>query len=1146
MSTRARRPVSLTSFRDASSFAGSIMCTRLTVAVVVVAATLCFPLPLRGQQPSGTAADSMRKRSDSLPLKPERAVEFTTSEGTWISLDVSPDGRTIVFELLGDLYTLPITGGEATRITSGPAFDSQPRYSPDGTSIVFLSDRSGSENVWLCGADGKNPKAVTKGDKNLYASPEWTPDGDYIVASKTAMPLGATYEIWLHHKDGGAGMSLTKQDTAQAPGRGFGGGVSALGAAFGPDPRYLWYARHRGGFGYNLDFPQWEIAIYDRQTGKVFNQTDLYGSAMRPVLSPDGKWLVYATRYDAETGLRLRNLASGDEQWLVYPVQRDDQESRFTRDLMPGSSFTPDSKALIVSYGGKIWRVEVPSGQVSGIPFTARVRQDVGPLVRFETRVDTGDILVKQIRDANPSPDGKRLAFSALDKVYVMELPHGTPRRLTGDSVHEQVPAWSPDGQWIAYVTWTDQGGYVQKMRADGRGQAQRLTHEPAFYDHPAWSPDGQRLVVIKGPRAPRVAERFGPGYELDWLPAAGGSPTRVTPISGGGRPHFSRDANRIYLYEANEGLVSMRYDGTDRRVHIKVTGFTPSFLPVPEGFPADEILIAPDSGRVLATSSNYVYLVTLPLVGATPPAINVADTSAASFPVHRLTRVGGDFVGWATDGKTVYWSVGRSFFRYNPALGDSLGKLKARVDSIRADSLKQATKEKPDSAAKARVDSLAKLPAYEGERVDVTIRVPRDVPRGAVVLRGARIISMKGDEVIDRGDIAVTDNRIACVAATCPAPPGAHVIEVAGETIMPGLIDIHAHPWPTWGIHEREVWKYLANLAWGVTTTRDPQTSTTDVLTYADQVEAGELLGPRIYHTGPGVFGAFLEENWTSLDDVRNTLRRYSEFYRTNTIKQYMAGNRKQRQWVIMAAKELGLMPTTEGGLDFKMNLTLMLDGYPGSEHSYPIMPLYADAVQLAAQSGITYTPTLLVSYGGPWSENYFYERYDIHENAKIRRFIPHEEIDRRAERRPWFRDNQYVFPRIAASAAAILRAGGNVGMGCHGQLDGLGCHWELWAMTGGGGGMTPREALRVGTIDGARGIGMDRDLGSLEPGKLADLVVLDANPLEDIHNTVKVRYVMKNGRLYEGESLNEVWPRQRALPAMWWWGREPKAGRP
>jgi hypothetical protein len=394
----------------------------------------------------------------------------------------------------------------------------------------------------------------------------------------------------------------------------------------------------------------------------------------------------------------------------------------------------------------------------------------------------------------------------------------------------------------------------------------------------------------------------------------------------------------------------------------------------------------------------------------------------------------------------------------------------------------------------------------------------------------------MRGDEVVENGDVVVTDNRIVSVGPQGSAPAGARVIDVAGKTIVPGFVDVHAHPWPTWGIHETQVWKYLANLAWGVTTTRDPQTATTDVLTYADLVETGEILGPRVYHTGPGVFW---DEDFKSLEDTRQALRRYSEFYGVNTIKMYMTGNRKQRQWVIQAAKELGLMPTLEGGLDFKMNLTAVIDGYPGSEHSYPIMPLYNDAVQLIAQSGITYTPTLLVSYGGPWSENFFYERYDIHDNAKVKRFMPHDEIDQRAERRPWFRENQYVFPRIAGSANAILKAGGHIGLGGHGQMDGLGDHWELWAMQAGG--MSNHDVLKVATIQGANAIGMEQDLGSLEPGKLADLIVLDANPLEDIHNTNSVRYVMKNGRLYEGETLNEVWPRQRTLPKMWWWGTEP-----
>ncbi|MBI4419294.1 MAG: PD40 domain-containing protein, partial [Gemmatimonadetes bacterium] len=732
------------------------------------------------------------------PLTMARTVEFETDEGTWISLDVSPDGRTIVFELLGDLYSMPMAGGEATRITTGPAFDSQPRWAPDGRRIVFLSDRSGAENIWLCDPDGSNAKALTKGNNNLYASPEWTPDGNYIVASRTTGVLGSVYELWLYHKDGGSGAAMLRVT-------GTGPQMNTLGAAFGNDPRYIWVTRHSGGFGYDLRFPLWQVALYDRQTGRTYTQTDLYGSAMRPVPSPDGKWLVYATRYDAETGLRLRDLVTGDEQWLVYPVTRDDQESRFTRDLYPGASFTPDSKALIVSSGGKIWRVEVPSGQATQIPFTAKVTQNLGPMLHYQTRVDTGDVLVRQIRNASPSPDGKRLVFSALDRLYLLDLPNGTPRRLTVDTIHEQAPAWSPDGQWIAYVTWTEQGGTVQKVRADGRGRPARLTPDLAFYDTPAWAPDGQRIVVIKGPRAPRLTERLGPGYELAWLPAAGGATTRITPSNPWGRPHFSRDPSRIFLYEGPDGLVSIRWDGTDRRTHLKVTGYTDP-RPGRQPDPAGEIIISPDSSRVLAQVGNYVYLVALPMVGGETPTINVSDPSAAAFPAKRLTMVGGDFIGWAADGRSAHWSIGRSFFRYDPVVADSAEKVKARVDSVRADSLKKAeadtTRPRPDSAAKARVDSLAKLPAYEPPRVDVTIRARRDVPRGTVILRGARIVSMKGDEVIEAGDVVVTDNRITYVGARGGggAPAGARVIDVTGKTIIPGLVDVHAHPWPVWG----------------------------------------------------------------------------------------------------------------------------------------------------------------------------------------------------------------------------------------------------------------------------------------------------------------------------------------------------------
>jgi hypothetical protein len=357
----------------------------------------------------------------------------------------------------------------------------------------------------------------------------------------------------------------------------------------------------------------------------------------------------------------------------------------------------------------------------------------------------------------------------------------------------------------------------------------------------------------------------------------------------------------------------------------------------------------------------------------------------------------------------------------------------------------------------------------------------------------------------------------------------------MSGKTILPGFVDIHAHTWVAWGVHRSQVSQFLAQLAYGVTTQRDPQTSSEDIVTYSDLMEVGELIGPRLYSTGPGIFSA---DMISSLDDARNVLKRYADHFNTLTIKQYMAGDREVRQWVIMAANEMGLTPTTEGGSNFTMNLTLMQDGYAGLEHALPISPFYQDVVELGSFSGITYTPTLIVSYGGPWGRQYYLTHSDFYDMERLQYFTPKEELDK-WKTTEWHREDQYVYPLHAQQLTKWMAAGGKLGLGSHGEVQGLGNHWELWLMASGG--MDNHDALYMATMHSADAIGLAGDIGSIEAGKLADLQILDANPLDDLHNSVEISHVMKNGRLYEAATLNEIWPRQRALPSQWWWREGP-----
>lgn len=1099
------------------------MAKRLSSILTTTALATLVAAPSLAQRGGGGGGGGGRGGvGDTLALPTPRPLKFTTDEGTWMSVDVSPDGRSLVFDLLGDLYTMPITGGHAKRITSGQAFDAMPAFSPDGSMIAYVSDRNGAPNLWVANADGTRPRQLsrTEGFGNDYLSPTWTPDGKAVLVSHNNGPAqtGLTlrgftpFDLYVYTLAGGAPQRLTGgAGAAPAPtgGRGGGGGATShLGARFS-SPTEVWYASAQNSAIFTLDL----------QTGKSTRRMTSRASGFRPIPSPDGKWLVYATRRNDATALRLRDLETGDERWLKLDAQHDMMGTKPTRDLMPGMAFTPDSKSLITSYGGKFWRLAIPSGQATAIPFTADVDQMIAASTQFQYAFNDSTVEVRQIRFPRISPDGKRVTFVALDRIWVADLPvNRAPgqrttatnvRRLTSFNTSEYSPTWSPDGATIAFVTWNDStGGDIYRVSSD-EGTPQKLSTTPAYYEKLAYTPDGSKLLYARSSRSERFesdeggfAEPSNAPADLMWIPASGGKPTFIARIEYLARlippyygvPHFGPDPDRILIHDATSGgLVSMRFDGSDRTVLIRANQ-RPWNSNGEE--PAEDIVLSPKGGNVVILGGQGAFTTTLPSTGAVP-TFSLIGAGNGPVPLRRLTRIGATYVGWSPDGQTYHYSLGSSLFLYNVR------------DSANA----------------------------EPTRIDITITMPKDRPAAsdAVVLRGARIITMKGSEVIENGDVVVRSNRIVGVGrrGSVQIPAGARTIDVSGKTIIPGYIDTHAHMYGLgWGLHRTEPWQYYVNLAYGVTSTRDPQTGASDVLDYSDRVEWGDIIGPRIFSTAKGFFG---NEDVNNVEDAKTVLRRNADFFKTETVKLYAVGDRKKRQWFVQAAHDLQLSPTNEGDADFMLNLTHIMDGHAGVEHTLPTYPLYKDVVQLMVQSGVTNTPVLTVAYGGPTAQEYFTSRYNLRDEPKLNRFWPQSFMDQRASSSQWRPDAAYGFTKYGAEAAKVARAGGRIAVGSHGNLEGIGYQFEMWAL--GLGGMTPAEVLRSATIVGAEAIGHVKDLGSIEVGKLADLQVLDRNPLENLRNTNSIKYVMKNGRLYESATLDEVWPRQRKLPTTQWW---------
>jgi len=1037
------------------------------------------------------------------PAGPSKKVSFTVDEGTWMNLDVSPNGQNIVFDLLGDIYTIPVTGGKATLLAGGRAWEVQPRYSPDGKQISYTSDKDGGDNIWIMNADGSGKHALTKESFRLLNNASWSPDGQFLVARKHftgTRSLGAG-EMWLYSKNGGEGVQLTKRKNDQQ---------DAGEPVISPDNKFVYWSEDvtpGPTFQYNKDPNKGIYAIkrLNRQTGEIQTVSSGAGGACRPQISPDGKLMAFVKRVRLKSVLYLQNLQTGEE-WPVYDaLSHDQQETWAIFGVYPGFSWMPDNQHLVFYAQGKIWNLDINTLNPVQIPFEVTSQQNISNALHFQQKVFHDEFTVKMIRQTATSPDGKFIAFNAAGYIYTKELPNGPPQRITNTNDFEYEPSFSPDGKSLVYVDWSDELKASVNTVDLTTHLVTRLTAVKGFYYSPKFSNKGDRVIYCKGEGNETLGYAFGkrpgiyiiplnnnPAATAYGMVSAPGVPQIV--INNGTHPQFSADDSHIYYQSTEHGKKAfkvMDVSGANQR-----TLYTSTY--------ATQFALSPD-GKWMAFTELFNCYIT-PMVNTGSPQ-NLSAANKA-LPLNKLTRDAGTYLHWSKDSQKLMWTLGPRYF----------------VRDIR-------------NAFPFVDGGTDKTPVIDTIGTDIDLKLAADVPDGQIAFTNARIITMRDDnEVIEKGTIVIDHNKIAAIGKNVSIPADAKVYDITGKTIMPGIVDVHAHLHPSPdGISPQQDWSYYANLAYGVTTAHDPSSNTEMAFSQAEMLKAGRMVGPRVYSTGTVLYGADGDYKAVinNLDDARSHLRRLKAVG-AFSVKSYNQPRREQREEIIEAARDLQMEVVPEGGSSFFTNMNMILDGHTGIEHNIPVWPVYNDVKKLWNSSKSGYTPTLIVSYGTQWGENYWYDRTDVWKNDHLLNFIPSSIIDARSRRRTTSEYGDYGHIEVSKYVKQIADGGTRVNLGSHGQLQGLGAHWELWMLAQGG--MTPMQAIRCATMNGAAYLGMDKEIGSLEPGKLADLIVMNENPLDDIRNSEKIKYVMVNGRLYDSDSMNEIGNHEKPRLHFWW----------
>lgn len=1029
---------------------------------------------------------------------PTRVISFDTTEGTFMNVDVSPDGETLVFDLLGDLYSLPFAGGEAVALTTGRAWDQAPRFSPDGRHVYFVSDRRGRKNIWRLAIAGGSPEQITASESDVLGTPNWSQDGNRLLVG-LGDPDTYNTEIVLHSADIDTG-SMTPLEQRDGP-------WIDMDTFKRQRQRILTYSAAQAAEGqvyfselhYNQKTALNMVRLFafdvDTRTRTAMTPVDATYSEYKPQLSHDGRLLIYFRQYDdRKTEIRVLNRSTGNDEAILSLPDADDASYTIDDDSRPNYAFTPDDRFLVFWHGGKIHRLSIADGASEPIPFRVNVEREVNARVEptLQRISDQGE--AKIIRWPSVSRDGRTMAFAAIGYVWVMDLNTGAVRRLTDSGDFEYMPAISPDGASVAFVSFARSGDEYDSGRlviagVDDGTQRDLLGASDQTYLIPKWSQDGSMIAIIRETKSDSGLEAaFG------WTPVENAAfhevataPASDELVSGHIFARFVGfdDAGRRLLFsyartKKQTVLASAGLDGSDRRTLATGTEEVGGIAPAPDL-----------SNLALTRDDGTVWLAPFP-ADAESGEVSILIPDAC-----RISESGGYYIDWSRHDRITY-GFGQNVYRY--LLDDC----------------------PPDGSGP--------------ETVPVQVRFAK--PKGVrpIAFTGADLITLSGAATaIEPGTLVVEGRRISAVGPSSEVaiPENAVVIDATGKTIMPGLIDTHYHrigggdgvigvsafKLPNPKFSDRSA------IGYGVTTAWEPSGPASDGSpATVDLQAAGRILGPRWSHTAMGGVGAPYEQ----LNNYAVALAAVEQHRRlgVTVLKEYLAPTRQQRQWLAAAARETG-MGIVSHLHNFDGMMTRVVDGYTGGDHPYVPVPFFRDVQELLRRTGYVWTPNVIITTATVATTQRNKDYFCRAVSARPGRVSPKAWEDKPVcpadQDDPPVQYDVHRFSRVARQAARAADAGVHIGVSAH-NMPGSNLHQEMWYLWKGG--MPIEDVLRATTIGNARKLGLQDEVGSLEVGKIADFLVLDASPHDDILNTLSLRYTVQGGVVYDSDTAERLDP--------------------